>query len=50
MVVGSEARRRPGRRIELDVVDLPVRQASSAEQEGQRDGTADGQQLGRPDV
>jgi hypothetical protein len=42
--------RRPGRLIELHLVDLPVRHASSAKEEGQRDGTADGQQLGRPDV
>ena len=50
-VVRPEARRRPGRLIELDVVDLPaVRRASPAEQESQRDRPADLESFTRPDV
>jgi hypothetical protein len=49
-IVWPETSRRPGRPIELHLVDLPIWDASFAEQEDQRDGTVDGEQLGRPDV
>jgi hypothetical protein len=49
-VVGSETSYRPGRLIELHLIDLPVRHASPAEQEGQADRSADREQLARPNV
>ena len=49
-IVGSETGCRPRRLIELDLVDLPVRRASPAEQEGQGDRSADLEYLTRLDV
>src|SRR3979490_3338970 len=48
--VRSETSCRPGQLVELDLVDLPVRHASPAEQEGQADRSADREQLARPNV
>jgi hypothetical protein len=47
---GPKAGCRPGRLIELRLIDLPGRHASSAEQEGQRDRATYLQHLGRPHV
>jgi hypothetical protein len=46
-IAAAEPGRRPGRLVELHLVDLPC--AATAEQEGQRDLPTDRQQLGRPD-
>ena len=49
-IVGSETSCRPWQLVELDMIDLPIRHASPAEQEGQADRSADREQLARPNV